>query len=96
MAATSLKLPEDLKRRIERLANAANKTPHAFMVEALAREAERSELRARFADESARSEEEALSSGKALKLAAAFDCLAARATGAKARRPKARAWRRSK
>jgi hypothetical protein len=43
MAATSLKLPEDLKRRIERLANAANKTPHAFMVEALAREAERSE-----------------------------------------------------
>ena len=48
MAATSLKLPEDLKRRIERLASAANKTPHAFMVEALAREAERSELRARF------------------------------------------------
>ena len=37
MAATSLKLPEDLKRRIERLARAANKTPHAFMVEALAR-----------------------------------------------------------
>ena len=51
MAATSLKLPEDLKRRIERLASAANKTPHAFMVDALAREAERSELRARFADE---------------------------------------------
>jgi predicted transcriptional regulator len=96
MAATSLKLPEDLKRRIERLANAANKTPHAFMVEALAREAERSELRARFADEAARSEEEALSSGKAFELAAAFDYLAARVSGAKARRPKARAWRRSK
>jgi predicted transcriptional regulator len=96
MAATSLKLPEDLKRRIERLASAANKTPHAFMVEALAREAERSELRARFADEAARSEEEALSSGKAFELAAAFDYLAARASGAKARRPKARAWRRSK
>src|SRR5438309_688913 len=34
MAATSLKLPEDLKRRIERLASAANKTPHAFRVDA--------------------------------------------------------------
>ena len=96
MAATSLKLPEDLKRRIERLANAANKTPHAFMVEALAREAERSELRAHFADEAARSEEEALSSGKAFGLAATFDYLAARAAGTKARRPRARSWRRSK
>ena len=96
MAATSLKLPEDLKRRIERLASAANKTPHAFMVEALAREAERSELRARFADEAAISEEEAFSSGKSFELAATFDYLTARASGAKARRPKARAWRRSK
>lgn len=96
MAATSLKLPEDLKRRIERLADAANKTPHAFMVEALAREAARLELRARFADEAARSEQQALSSGKAFDLSGTFDYLAARAAGAKARRPKARAWRRSK
>jgi predicted transcriptional regulator len=96
MAATSLKLPENLKRRIERLASAANKTPHAFMVEALAREAERSELRTRFADEAARSEEEAFSSGRAFELAASFDYLTARASGAKTRRPKARAWRRSR
>ena len=96
MAATSLKLPEDLKRRIERLASAANKTPHAFMVDALAREAERSELRARFADEAAISEEAAFSSGKSFELASTFDYLTARASGAKARRPKARAWRRSK
>jgi predicted transcriptional regulator len=96
LAATSLKLPEELKRRIERLASASNKTPHAFMVEALAREAERSELRARFADEAARSEQEALSSGKAFELAAAFDYLTARASGGKARRPKARTWRASK
>ena len=96
MAATSLKLPEELKRRIERLASAANKTPHAFMVEALAREAERSELRARFADEAARSEQETLASGKAFELAAAFDYLTARASGMKVRRPRARAWRPSK
>jgi predicted transcriptional regulator len=96
MAATSLKLPENLKRRIEELASAANKTPHAFMVEALAREAERSELRARFADEAARSEEEAFSSGKAYELGATFDYLTARASGAKTRRPRVRAWQRSK
>lgn len=96
MAATSLKLPEDLKRRIDRLASAANKTPHAFMVEALAREAERSELRARFADDAARSEEEVLSSGKAYELGAVFDYLTARVSSTKARRPRARAWRQSK
>jgi predicted transcriptional regulator len=96
MAATSLKLPENLKRRIEQLARAANKTPHAFMVEALAREAERSDLRIRFADEAARSQEEALSSGKTFELAATFDYLTARASGAKTRRPRARAWRQSK
>ncbi|MGA7538203.1 MAG: hypothetical protein WBW93_05500 [Steroidobacteraceae bacterium] len=66
------------------------------MIEALAREAERSELRARFAEEAARSEEEALASGKAFELTPTFDYLAARASGVKARRPKARAWRRSK
>jgi predicted transcriptional regulator len=54
MAATSLKLPEGLKRRIERLAGAANKTPHAFMVEALSQEADRAEIRERFAKDAAK------------------------------------------
>ena len=48
MSATSLKLPEGLKRRITRLAGAANKTAHAFMVEALSQEADRAEIRERF------------------------------------------------
>ena len=96
MAATSLKLPDDLKRRLERLAAHAHKTPHAFMLEVLAREAERSELRERFAAEAAESEQEALSGGKTYALAATFDYLEGRVAGAKARRPKARTWRASK
>jgi predicted transcriptional regulator len=96
MAATSLKLPDDLKRRLERLAAHARKTPHAFMLEVLAREAERSELRQRFAADAAQSEQEALSSGKAHPLAATFDYLEKRVAGAKVRRPKARSWRASK
>ena len=96
MAATSLKLPEALKRRIERLAGTANKTPHAFMVEVLSQEADRAELRERFAADAAISEEESIESGKAVPLVAAFDYLDARMSGESARRPRARAWRASK
>jgi predicted transcriptional regulator len=96
MSATSLKLPEDLKRRIARLAASAGQTPHAFMVDALAREAERSELRARFAADAAESEREALESGKAHALDVAFNYLEARVTGKKIRQPRARVWRASK
>ncbi len=96
MAATSLKLPDELKRRLEALAAGARKTPHAFMIEALAREAERLELRARFAAAAAASEVEALASGKAVSLAGAFDYLDASLSGRKVRRPRARRWRGSK
>jgi predicted transcriptional regulator len=96
MSATSLKLPDDLKRRIARLAASAGQTPHAFMVDALAREAERSELRQRFAADAAESEREALESGKAHSLDAAFDYLAERIGGKNPRRPRARSWRTSK
>ncbi|MBS0338572.1 MAG: hypothetical protein JSS40_17575 [Proteobacteria bacterium] len=48
MATTTLKLPEDLKERIAPLADAAGKTPHAWMVEALASQAEMAEKRSAF------------------------------------------------
>ena len=99
MSATSLKLPDDLKRRIAKLAASTGQTPHAFMVNALAREAERSELRQRFAAEAAEaaeSEREALGSGKARSLDATFDYLAARVGGKNPRRPRAHSWRASK
>ena len=59
------------------------------MVEALARETERSELKARFADEAAFRGGSACAR-KGLELAATFDYLAARASGAKVRHPKCR------
>lgn len=96
MAATSLKLPDELKRRIARLAADSGQTPHAFMVHALAREAARSELRQRFAAEAAESESEALASGKAHPLGETFDYLTARIGGKGPRRPRARSWRGSK
>ena len=66
------------------------------MIEALFREAERMELRARFAADAAKSEAEALASGRAISLDAAFDYLDGRVRGRKVRRPRARRWRASK
>ena len=96
VTATSLKLPDELKRRIDALAASARKSPHSFMVEALAREAERQELRAQFAADSADSEAEALASGTAIPLESVFDYLGARLAGRKSQRPRARRWRASK
>jgi predicted transcriptional regulator len=96
MSATSLKLPEDLKRRIVRLAATARKSPQAFMIGTLAREVERAELREQFATDAAQSEKDAMASGNAFGLAETFDYLAARVAGKKARRPRARSWRASK
>ena len=96
MAATSLKLPDELKRRLERLAANVQKSPHAFMVEVLRREAERAELRERFAADAAASQKKALSGGKTISLSRTFDYLERKIAGKKARRPQPRSWRASK
>ena len=41
--ATTLKIPEDLKARLTALAESEGKSPHAYMLEALERQAERAE-----------------------------------------------------
>ncbi len=48
MATTSLKLPDELKQRVNALAAQAKKSPHAFMVDVIAKEAERAEKRQAF------------------------------------------------
>jgi predicted DNA-binding protein len=70
VAATSLKLPDELKRRLERLAANVQKSPHAFMVEVLAREAERAEHGERFAADAADAQTKVLRGGKTIALPA--------------------------
>ncbi|HAF00202.1 MAG TPA: hypothetical protein DCO68_06120 [Methylophilaceae bacterium] len=48
MATTSLKLPDALKERVAKQAELVGKSPHAFMVDAIANEAERVEKRQAF------------------------------------------------
>ena len=57
-ATTTLKLPDELKARIAKLAESAWKTQHAFMVEALEAETRRSELRRDFVNSALKAEQE--------------------------------------
>ena len=103
MSATSLKLSNDLRRRISRLVAGSNRTPHAFMVNAIEQAAVREELRRRFGEEADAAERETEKSGKAYDSDAVFDYFETRARGHKAKRPRLRSiatrtgktWRRS-
>ena len=54
--ATTVKLPPKLKKRISPLAKAAGKSDHAWMVDALAHQVEREELRQVFVAEAVESQ----------------------------------------
>ena len=65
MATTSLKLPDTLKERVAKLAEAAGKTPHAFMVEAIEHETRRNEKYQAFLAEAETSCQEYQKTGQA-------------------------------
>jgi len=81
MATVRLRLPDDLQRRIEHLARAANQTPQAFMRDALTHECTTLKLTANEAAEAV---------GHTFALAASFDYLIARVSDDGARRPVSR------
>ena len=91
--ATSLKLPAELKARVEALAEAAGKSPHAFMVEAIEREAARAELSETFLNEALQAEQEMEHSGVYYAAEDVFRYMTARAEGKRARRPRPKSWR---
>jgi predicted transcriptional regulator len=95
MGATSLKLPDELKKRIDALVKRGDTTAHAFMVEAIRQATERAERREIFLEEARQAEVEVLRSGKAFDVEEVFDYLETKVRGKKAQRPKPRAWRRS-
>lgn len=95
MSATSLKLSNELRRRIGALVEGTDTTAHAFMISAIERAARQEELRRRFGEEAAKSERETLRSGKAYDADSVFEYFESRARGARAKRPRMKAWRRS-
>lgn len=90
---TTLKLPGDLKERIAKLAEASEKTPHAFLLETVKREVEKAELRRDFYEAGRQSWEEFKRTGTYYEFDDVADYLRRRARGERVSRPKAKTWR---
>ena len=93
VAATSLKLPRQLKARLERAARRAGESPHAFMVRALESQVEAMERYERFIDEGMHAYEAMQQSGLGYEARDVHAYLEAKAKGRAPRRPKAVRWR---
>ena len=89
MATTTLKLPDQLKERIASAAEAAGKSPHAFMVEALAAQTALAERRRAFLEAAQVAEQEVAEYGLVYDADEVFSYLQDKLAGKRAKRPKA-------
>jgi predicted transcriptional regulator len=87
-APTTLKLPDELKHRIAPLAEAAGKSPHAWMVEAIERRTTLAETRADFMRAAEQSAREVDGGGALYAAEDVIDYLVARTAMGNALRPK--------
>ena len=88
MPAVTLKLPDDLKSRINELAAASGKSPHAFMVDALAAQTAQEENRRSFVHSALEAREDVARYGLVHEAADVHKWLLARAAGRKAKYPR--------
>lgn len=88
--AVSLRVPENVKRRIAKLAEERDTTPHAFMLEAIRDRLDAEEARVAFHAEAKRRLARMRKSGLGLPAEEVFDYLQSRARGKKPQRPKPR------
>jgi predicted transcriptional regulator len=85
---TSLKLPEDLKDRIGRVADRVEQTPHAYMVQAISEKVERDEKWQDFMAAAQKSREEFKRTGIVYRFEDVKKYILSKAQGKKVRRPK--------
>ncbi|MSQ70340.1 MAG: ribbon-helix-helix protein, CopG family [Betaproteobacteria bacterium] len=90
MPAVTLKLPDDLKSRINALAAASGKSPHAFMVDALTAQTAQQENRRAFVQSALEARENVARYGLVHEAADVHKWLLARAAGRKAKPPRVR------
>lgn len=91
-ATTTLKLSDNLKKRIAPLAESAGKTAHAWMVDAIEMQAMLAEKRKAFVAEARAAEKEVERTGKVYAFDDVSRYMRALARGKKARRPKPVKW----
>ena len=91
---TTLKLSPELKTRIARVAKGTGQTPHAFMIEALARETEQAERRRRMTADALAARAEFERTGLGYAMEDVHLHLRARLKGRTAAKPRLKPWRR--
>jgi predicted transcriptional regulator len=90
MSTTTIRLPPDLKARIERAAKRAGTTAHSFILEAIAEKADEEERRSDFHDLAEKRYSQIAGSGKAIPWSEMRTYLEKRVAGRKTRRPVAK------
>ncbi|HQR53076.1 MAG TPA: hypothetical protein PLZ79_07375 [Burkholderiales bacterium] len=93
MATTTLKLPEELRKRVAAAVEGTGQSAHAFMVEAIERQTRLAEQRRSFVADALAAREETRRSGLAYPAGEVHRYMQARARGEKAARPQPRKWR---
>jgi predicted transcriptional regulator len=86
--STTLKLPDELKARIAIAAQEEGKTPHAFMLEALAAQTELAERRREFIKSAILAEQEVAEYGLVYDSDEVFSYLREKLAGKRTTRPK--------
>lgn len=86
----SLRVPEEMARRIAKLAEAQDTSAHAFMLEAIREKLDAEEAQAAFVAEAERRLARMKETGKGIPAEEVFAFLSARARGERAKRPRAR------
>ncbi len=90
MPTVSVKLAEEIKLRLNRLAASQGVTPHALMVEAIESALSNAEQHSAFVADALRARKQVLASGVVIEGKDFADYLKAKARGRKAARPQAR------
>jgi predicted transcriptional regulator len=93
LVVTTLKIAADLKRRVVAAAKAADKSPHAFMLEAIEHQTRKDEERRAFVAEAVPARAEAIASGEGFAATDVHRYMAARVRGDRTKQPKVRTWR---
>ena len=90
MSTTTIRLPDELKARVAKLAEAAGVTPHGFIVEAIAAKAAEAEASHAFHALAQQRLAEFKRTGKSIPWADMRQYMLDKAAGRPAKRPKAR------
>jgi len=88
--AVSIRLPDSVKKRVDKLAAAQDRTSHAFMVDAIREKVDAEEAKAAFVAEARSRLARMKRAGTGIPAREAFDYLAAKAKGASPPRPRTR------